>query len=70
LRSDVAIHHFGYNDASHRRQKLLRDLRLLELDCSERPDDPLVLLRLGWARHLLGQSAAAAAALSRWPARN
>lgn len=65
LKSDVAIHHFGYGDAAARRQKLLRDLRLLELDDRQRPGDPLVLFHLGWTQHLLGQSAAAAATLER-----
>jgi tetratricopeptide (TPR) repeat protein len=65
LRSDVAIHHFGYSDAAERRQKLFRDLRLLEFDGAERPDDPLALFHLGWTQHLLGQSASAAATLER-----
>ena len=65
LRSDVTIHHYGYVDGVQRRQKLLRDLRLLELDQAERPDDPLTLFHLGWTQHLLGQSAAAAETLER-----
>ncbi len=65
LRSDVAIHHIGYADGAERRRKLLRDLRLLELDAAERPNDPLVLFHLGWTQHLLGQSAGAAATLER-----
>jgi tetratricopeptide (TPR) repeat protein len=65
LRCDVAIHHYGYVDGAQRRQKLVRDLRLLELDQAERPDDPLTLFHLGWTQHLLGQSAAAADTLER-----
>jgi GT2 family glycosyltransferase/tetratricopeptide (TPR) repeat protein len=45
--SDVAVHHTGYCDQSLRRKKLERDLRLLNLEQAERPDDPFTLFNLG-----------------------
>jgi glycosyltransferase involved in cell wall biosynthesis/predicted Zn-dependent protease len=45
--SDVVIQHTGYQDPALRARKLQRDLRLLERDQAERPDDPFTLFNLG-----------------------
>lgn len=45
--SDVVIQHTGYVDATLRRRKLERDLRLLDLENQEHPDDPFTLFNLG-----------------------
>jgi glycosyltransferase involved in cell wall biosynthesis/Flp pilus assembly protein TadD len=58
-RADVAIHHVGYQDAALRRRKLDRDLRLLELEHGERPDDPFILFNLGNVHQELGRRAEA-----------
>src|SRR5205085_9412231 len=53
--SDVVIHHVGYQDAALRRRKLDRDLRLLNLENAEQPDDPFTLFNLGSVYEELGQ---------------
>jgi glycosyltransferase involved in cell wall biosynthesis/predicted Zn-dependent protease len=45
--SDVEIQHTGYRDPSLRGRKLKRDLRLLQLNLAEKPEDPFVLFNLG-----------------------
>jgi glycosyltransferase involved in cell wall biosynthesis len=45
--SDVVIEHVGYVDLALRRRKLERDLRLLELENQDHPDDPFTLFNLG-----------------------
>jgi glycosyltransferase involved in cell wall biosynthesis/Tfp pilus assembly protein PilF len=55
--TDIAIRHEGYEDAVARRRKNERNLRLLERDRSERPNDPVVLFNLGWIQQKLGQPA-------------
>jgi len=45
--SDVVIQHTGYVDTALRRHKLERDLRLLEMENLEHPDDPFTLFNLG-----------------------
>jgi GT2 family glycosyltransferase/tetratricopeptide (TPR) repeat protein len=45
--SDVVIQHAGYQDKALRRRKLDRDLRLLQLEDADRPDDPFTLFNLG-----------------------
>src|SRR5207302_1666521 len=45
--SDVVIQHTGYQDAALRARKLQRDLRLLESDQAENPDEPFTLFNLG-----------------------
>jgi glycosyltransferase involved in cell wall biosynthesis len=45
--SDVIIDHVGYQDAAVRSRKLQRDLRLLELENRDVPDDPFTLFNLG-----------------------
>jgi hypothetical protein len=37
--TDIVVDHVGYQDASVRRRKLERNLRLLEMDDAERTDD-------------------------------
>jgi tetratricopeptide (TPR) repeat protein len=60
---DVIIDHVGYQDAGARRGKLERNLRLLELDHAERPDDGFTLFNLGWTLLDLGRGAEALAHL-------
>lgn len=45
--ADIVIHHTGYQDPAHRPRKVERDLRLLQLQDRETPDDPFVLFNLG-----------------------
>ncbi len=61
--SDVAIQHVGYVDPALRKRKLGRDLRLLELEKTEQPDDPFTLFNLGSVYNELGDMPAAIAAL-------
>jgi len=53
--AEVAIQHVGYQDATLRRRKLERDLRLLNLENAEHPDDPFTLFNLGCVFEELGQ---------------
>jgi len=53
--ADVVIQHVGYQDAALRRRKLERDLRLLNLENAEHPDDPFTLFNLGCVFEELGQ---------------
>jgi tetratricopeptide (TPR) repeat protein len=62
-RTDVGLRHIGYTDPGVVRQKLERNLRLIELDLRDRPGDPFVLLYAGWTRLGLGDAAAAVAPL-------
>lgn len=57
--ANVIIDHVGYVDASARRGKLERNLRLLELDYAERSDDAFNLFNLGWTLLDLGRTAEA-----------
>lgn len=52
--SELVIHHVGYESPAHRRVKLHRDLRLLQLDYAVNPDDPLTLFHLAWEHLELG----------------
>ena len=45
--SDVAIQHIGYQVPGVRQKKLERDLRLLNMENQEHPDDPFTLFNLG-----------------------
>lgn len=45
--ADVEIQHVGYVDPALRRRKLERDLRLLELELQEQPQDAFTLFNLG-----------------------
>ncbi len=53
--TDIVIDHVGYQDVSVRRGKLERNLKLLELDHAERPDDAFTLFNLGWTLMDLGR---------------
>jgi predicted O-linked N-acetylglucosamine transferase (SPINDLY family) len=55
--ADVVIRHTGYQDRALRQRKLHRDLRLLELERAEQPDDPFTLFNLGSVHHELGHHA-------------
>jgi tetratricopeptide (TPR) repeat protein len=63
--ADVVINHAGYQDHTLRRRKLDRDLRLLELENAEHPDDPFTLFNLGSVYQELGQPARALPMLQR-----
>jgi hypothetical protein len=55
----VIIDHVGYQDAGQRRGKLERNLRLLEMDRVDRPQDGFTLFNLGWTLLDLGKTAEA-----------
>jgi glycosyltransferase involved in cell wall biosynthesis len=57
--TDVIIRHVGYVDPATRQRKLQRDLRLLELENQESPDDPFTLFNLGSSYHELQEPAKA-----------
>jgi FkbM family methyltransferase len=61
----VVIHHSGYQDPALRGRKLERDLRLLQLEDSDRPDDPFTLFNLGSVCNELGRLAEALPLLRR-----
>jgi len=63
--SEVVIHHVGYQDPAVRNKKLERDLRLLQLDLAEHPDDPFILFNLGSIYQEQGRLAEAIAPLKR-----
>jgi glycosyltransferase involved in cell wall biosynthesis len=46
--SDVTIDHIGYQDGSLRKSKLQRNIRLLQLEAKDNPEDAFVLFNLGW----------------------
>jgi tetratricopeptide (TPR) repeat protein len=57
--TDIAVHHTGYRDPALRARKQARDLRLLEREDAENPDDPFTLFNRGWALSELGRPAEA-----------
>jgi len=59
----IVIHHAGYLDEEQRRRKNERNLRLLQLEQAEHPNDPIVLFHLGWTHLDLGRPAEAIAFL-------
>jgi GT2 family glycosyltransferase/predicted Zn-dependent protease len=63
--TDVVIDHVGYQDPSVRRGKLERNLRLLELDVADRPDDSFTLFNYGWTLLDLGRTQEALGHLER-----
>jgi len=63
--TDVVIFHSGYADAAEHHAKLLRNLRLLQLDDAENPNDVSILFHLGWTLYLLGRPTEALAPLHR-----
>lgn len=64
-RSDVVIRHDGYCDPQLTRAKDLRNLRLLEMDARDRPDDAWTLYYLGQTLVLVGRAAEALPHLER-----
>ncbi|HEV3025747.1 MAG TPA: glycosyltransferase, partial [Pirellulales bacterium] len=72
LRSDgavrpttIAIQHTGYENAATRRQKVERNLRLLELENAERPDNGHTLFYLGMTYGMASRPAEAIGPLRR-----
>ncbi len=63
--TDLVIEHTGYEDPALRQHKLARNLRLLQLEDTEHPDDPFTLFNLGWTYQELGQTAASLPLLRR-----
>ncbi len=57
--TDICIDHSGYTDPALRRRKSQRNLRLLQLEEAEQPNDPFTLFNLGWAYVELQQFAQA-----------
>jgi tetratricopeptide (TPR) repeat protein len=57
--ADVVIRHIGYTDPQLRKRKLQRDLRLLEIEHHEQPQDPFTLFNLGSVLQEIGQYAKA-----------
>lgn len=55
-KSNVTIRHVGYEQPMLHRAKVLRNLRLLQLDHADNPSDPCTLLHLGMAWQLLGDA--------------
>ena len=60
-RSDVTILHLGYQEEATRARKCQRNLRLLDLENSERPNDPFTLFNLGCTYQEMGRLAEAVA---------
>jgi glycosyltransferase involved in cell wall biosynthesis/Flp pilus assembly protein TadD len=63
--SDATVHHCGYQDPALRARKLERDLRLLNLEDGDRPEDPFTLFNLGSVYHELARPAEALPRLRR-----
>ena len=68
--ADVAVLHTGYQDPALRRRKLERDLRLLEKNLAEKPDEPFCLFNLGCIYQDLGRFPEALEALRQSLARS
>lgn len=62
--TDIVIHHHGYVDPEVLKRKLERNMRLLQLEASERPLDPVTQFNLGWALANLGRRDEAIVALN------
>src|SRR5207253_8451909 len=52
-------HHTGYQDPSRMGPKLERDVRLLQMDLADNPEEPFTLFNLGWSLLKLGRPAEA-----------
>ncbi|MBV9123425.1 MAG: tetratricopeptide repeat protein, partial [Planctomycetes bacterium] len=63
--TDIFIQHGGYEDATLRHHKHERNLRLLELEVQEHPDDAFTLFNLGWTYLEMGRAAEAIPLLRR-----
>jgi glycosyltransferase involved in cell wall biosynthesis/predicted O-methyltransferase YrrM len=61
--SGVTIRHIGYADATLRRRKLDRDIRILKLEAADRPGEPFTQFNLGSVYHEIGDYSAAIIAL-------
>jgi pentatricopeptide repeat protein len=55
--TDVTIYTSGYQDPAAHQQKLARNLRLLQLDHAEHPEDPVIWFNLGRTLLRVGQVA-------------
>lgn len=64
VKTGVVFQHDGYRDPATHRRKAERNLRLLQLEQAERPDDDFTLFNLAWTLHNLGRVSEAAAF---WP---
>jgi glycosyltransferase involved in cell wall biosynthesis len=53
--TDIQIDHLGYRDAGLMQRKLRRNLRLLNMEFAVAPDDPALLVDLGYAYAQLGK---------------
>src|SRR6266498_1991618 len=62
--SGICIEHTGFSEVSTVVAKLMRNLRLVELDCAERPLDPFPMFCKGRMLSDLGRSAEAIVALN------
>jgi mannosyltransferase OCH1-like enzyme/tetratricopeptide (TPR) repeat protein len=58
-RTDIALTHLGYQDEAMSTAKLQRNLRLMEMDHQEHPNDPFTLYNLGRVYERLGKLAEA-----------
>lgn len=54
-RTDISVCHVGYQDEKLSHQKLLRNLRLMEMDQKDHPSDPFILFNLARAQERLGK---------------
>ena len=68
-KTDISICHDGFADAGRGKSKLERNRVLLELERTERPEDPVTLYQLGQVYRQLGRSAEALPLLHRSLAR-
>jgi glycosyltransferase involved in cell wall biosynthesis/Flp pilus assembly protein TadD len=57
--ADVVIEHVGYVDPNTRAGKDARNLRLLEMDYADDPNDPFSLFNLGWQYQTMNKPAEA-----------
>jgi tetratricopeptide (TPR) repeat protein len=63
--TDIAIHHVGYQDPALGDRKRERDLRLLQMDYADDPDEPFTLFNLGRTYFARGRAADALPILRR-----
>ncbi len=62
--TDVVVYHHGYVSPEELKQKAARNLRLLDLEASERPLDPVTQFHRGWALAAFGRLEEAIVALN------
>jgi tetratricopeptide (TPR) repeat protein len=63
--TDIVIEHSGYLQEGWDRRKLERNLRLMQLDVADRPNDPFILFNLAWTLTDLGRPGEAIPLLQR-----